>query len=106
MKKFDTKRLALGIITGLLELLGLLETLYIHQKSDNFAMIWMYVCLAGIMYNNVRWSMVFLEKNPDRHWRQVPRFIKEEPVLNSIAFNFYKWLGLVILSVILTITRS
>ena len=99
MRKIDTARLVFGIITGVLALFGMVEQ-FLIRKDYWGTPYWMIVCWIALMYNTIRWTITFLDKNPHSHWRQIPRFLENEPILNALALNCYKWFGLVILHMI------
>ena len=95
-----TVMLTLRIITGLLMLLWVYKTTIIERNAF-VAVKQCVLCGLGLLYSEARWTITFLKKHPDRHWRQIPRFIKGEAVLNTYAFGFYKWVFLIATIIVL-----
>jgi hypothetical protein len=102
MKNIDKAKMITGIVTGLIVLFGIIEAAII-KKDDNLMLIPVFSCAIGWFYSNFKWVSGFLSKNPDKSWRQLPRFLKDDPTLNAYCFNFYKWFALIVLFAIIMI---
>ena len=91
MRKFDRCRLMLGIITALVAVIAFVYVSVI-LKDDNLLVAVFIALSVGMFYSSHRWMDGYLKKNPKESWRKLPRFQKDEPVLNVYCFNYYKWI--------------
>ena len=88
---FHKGKLLLGMITGIVVLLAVIEVIVV--KKDNTASVLISgICMILIGYADARWTLAYLEKHPEASWRRLPTFKKDAPILNVYCLNFYKWL--------------
>ena len=81
----------LGIITALVAVIAFVYVSVI-LKDDNLLVAVFIALSVGMFYSSHRWMDGYLKKNPKESWRKLPRFQKDEPVLNVYCFNYYKWI--------------